>query len=1040
MKNLDKIITNILILTWVVLSCTTLKAEVVITEFFILQADNSHAPQYVELYNNSNSTISLENWSITTLYGDGELISKSPFNDPLYVQANNMEIAPFGYFLISSSFCDYSIIGCNFYNEYQSDIIAFYLYLPLDGRGSIILKDNTNNIIDSVGYNIEDSWEVPNCDYFLGNMFTSLACVVGEEYRGHSLRLHSPELDNSLHENWSLSPDTENSLWLYEENSESRNFGSPREENSFQLQNIRYSDVWFSNIEIDTGGTHIIYGDYNNFYKAEPFVDNNENGIWDNDEEFDDRNDNDYWDSQNNNYGEPLEFSWVGTSIENTPALTDLKYEIIVEKDGAPISNSSWLNITDTTIPVLPLDLLIDSLGRYREIAEYTWTIELTKTYSDSVDIIYSDKYTFSIDASDYGRYGCVDNGCCTDDSDEVDENGICPILCSTNAYYEIPYKSNHPIECTPGVDCFSALNYYEDANISSSTCHYVSLSIPAFVVGNTNTIARVPVYFKNDSLAEINEIEFTLNYDYSSDIVSYEEGTILGTVVSELGDGNIVADQNGNISVNMSLLSARIAGIITYLDFNLIGLQGDSDTTLTISIAQVKGGFPENWGFPENDISVPVRGGELVILQTDYEISGNITYYPGDNSWEIPNVELRLDKNYEGDSSEITNESGFFKFDLLTEGNYNLSFSKSPENDCNDDAIKGTDISLIAHYAIGSVPFNADQFIAADVSLNGTVSGYDASLAAQYSVDLIDNFNYLNTHWIFKPLNQETLPNVHAELLNQTGQYSIEYKPLVLDDKNRKISAYRLGDVYGDYCKNPLSRFNSGQVQFTNIAIDYVSVITFPIIISEPTFIEGMDIEIGYDADVFSPHSITFNTSNIKTEKYNSVSNLLSREGSIKTVTWAIDEPQIVEGIIGEVSFNWNNKNKSGKIWLKKFQINDEPAVGGISIIGLSENDVTDGVNIINSLVPVELSLHQNYPNPFNPQTTIKWSMPLSGIASLEVYNLQGQLVELLFNGQLDTGIHEQEWDATAYPSGIYFYRLKTHEKTLQKIMLLLK
>ena len=301
----------------------------------------------------------------------------------------------------------------------------------------------------------------------------------------------------------------------------------------------------------------------------------------------------------------------------------------------------------------------------------------------------------------------------------------------------------------------------------------------------------------------------------------------------------------------------------------------------------------------------------------------------------------------------------------------------------------------------------------------------------------LFDNFNDIKTHWIFKPSNQL---NVHAELLNHNGQYSIEYKPLVLDDTARTISAYRLGDVNGNYCHDQLSRFNSGQVQFTNIAIDYMPVITLPLIISGPTFMEGMDIEIGYDEDVFSPHSITFNTSNIKTERYNSVSNLLSRDGSIKTVTWAIDEPQIVEGIIGEVSFNWNNKNKSGKIWLKDFQVNDEPAVGGISIIGLSDNDVADGVNIINSLVPVELSLHQNYPNPFNPQTTIKWSMPLSGIVSLEVYNLQGQLIDSLFDGYKEVGMHEQVWDASAYPSGIYFYRLMTNEKTLQKVMLLLK
>jgi hypothetical protein len=85
------------------------------------------------------------------------------------------------------------------------------------------------------------------------------------------------------------------------------------------------------------------------------------------------------------------------------------------------------------------------------------------------------------------------------------------------------------------------------------------------------------------------------------------------------------------------------------------------------------------------------------------------------------------------------------------------------------------------------------------------------------------------------------------------------------------------------------------------------------------------MDIEIGYDEDIFNPLSITFNNSNKVVENYQTVSNLLSKDRTIKTVTWAIEEPQIVEGKIGEVSLNWNNNKKSGKIWLKYFQINDE-------------------------------------------------------------------------------------------------------------------
>ena len=222
---MNNIIRNLKKLIWLWMYCGILQAEVVITEFFILQADNSHAPQYVELYNNSDATISLENWSITTLDGNGDVILESPFdNSGWYVQANNIEIDPFGYFLISSSFCGYSTFGCNFYNGRTSDIIFSFLILPFDDpywnyddKGSIVLKNDTNNIIDSVGYNIANDWPVD------------------EDSRGHSLRLHvAPDSDDKNNPaNWSLSPESAISPYLYETGSEILNFGTPREENIF---------------------------------------------------------------------------------------------------------------------------------------------------------------------------------------------------------------------------------------------------------------------------------------------------------------------------------------------------------------------------------------------------------------------------------------------------------------------------------------------------------------------------------------------------------------------------------------------------------------------------------------------------------------------------------------------------------------------------------------------------------------------------------------------------------------------------------------
>jgi len=224
MKNLNKITKYFITLFWVGLSCSILKAEVVITELFILQADGTHTPQYIELYNNSDYPVNLENWSIHILDSIGDTIhpALAPEFDGSNCIVNKTEIAAFGYFLISTKYCYDECGGSEFYyeealgEEDPSDIIADWLYLPLDGKGSVILINDTNTI-DSVGYNIDNYW------------------LDSEDDRGRSLRLHvAPNSDdNDDWRNWSLSPKTEKSIWLYDEGEEIKSFGSPRKENSF---------------------------------------------------------------------------------------------------------------------------------------------------------------------------------------------------------------------------------------------------------------------------------------------------------------------------------------------------------------------------------------------------------------------------------------------------------------------------------------------------------------------------------------------------------------------------------------------------------------------------------------------------------------------------------------------------------------------------------------------------------------------------------------------------------------------------------------
>jgi len=97
-------------------------------------------------------------------------------------------------------------------------------------------------------------------------------------------------------------------------------------------------------------------------------------------------------------------------------------------------------------------------------------------------------------------------------------------------------------------------------------------------------------------------------------------------------------------------------------------------------------------------------------------------------------------------------------------------------------------------------------------------------------------------------------------------------------------------------------------------------------------------------------------------------------------------------------------------------------------------------GINNTNTEVPTSYNLEQNYPNPFNPMTNIKFQMPNSGFVQLKIFNLLGQEVATLVNEKLQPGTYKVDWDATNYPSGVYYYKLIAGDYAETKKMVLIK
>ena len=109
-----------------------------------------------------------------------------------------------------------------------------------------------------------------------------------------------------------------------------------------------------------------------------------------------------------------------------------------------------------------------------------------------------------------------------------------------------------------------------------------------------------------------------------------------------------------------------------------------------------------------------------------------------------------------------------------------------------------------------------------------------------------------------------------------------------------------------------------------------------------------------------------------------------------------------------------------------------------GINGIAISPNVI--GIQPISNFVPDKFDLFQNYPNPFNPTTKIKFDIPKQSFVKIKIYDVTGRLVANLVNQVMNIGRYVADWDASNYPSGVYFYHIEAGDYSFSKKMILIK
>jgi len=95
--------------------------------------------------------------------------------------------------------------------------------------------------------------------------------------------------------------------------------------------------------------------------------------------------------------------------------------------------------------------------------------------------------------------------------------------------------------------------------------------------------------------------------------------------------------------------------------------------------------------------------------------------------------------------------------------------------------------------------------------------------------------------------------------------------------------------------------------------------------------------------------------------------------------------------------------------------------------------------LSISGKILPEILTINKVYPNPFNPITTIRYGLAQNSDVQISIYDINGRLITTLINEFQITGYHSITWDASSYPSGIYFINISASNYSVtQKIVLI--
>ncbi len=313
--------------------------------------------------------------------------------------------------------------------------------------------------------------------------------------------------------------------------------------------------------------------------------------------------------------------------------------------------------------------------------------------------------------------------------------------------------------------------------------------------------------------------------------------------------DGKVTDIDNDQAKIVFSAKSANTSLVSSFT----------SGTSLTLRYSKDRAG--------ESEVTVTAISGGKSVSDTfsvtvdplRYSVSGNVSYFS--NLMPVPDMKIMLagTDSYTGNpvsAETFTDASGNYLFSDAVRGDYSVTpFKNDPPDPKN---LSAADAELIAEAALGVRSLTPFQYRIADITLNGRVSGLDASRLGRFTAGLTPGINGagpVSPTWISEP---------------DSFSFSLN-----ADTENQDFTAALAGDVSGNYTPGASETSAREPGRITEITAEQGSVLSVPVIIGDETEILGIDIDIEYDETVLSAREATLSGGILGYQDYETAVNL---------------------------------------------------------------------------------------------------------------------------------------------------------------------